>query len=91
MYDGQDPDLFDHFSAVEQRTGVYTAIDYAAILEHLVETWKIADLSVSGNAASAQRYLCSQAEKYRRIADRYMDTIEQQPRVKFSWIHDREA
>src|SRR5688500_10159193 len=31
MYDGKDPDLFEHFSLVAQRLGVYTVLDYAAI------------------------------------------------------------
>jgi acyl-[acyl-carrier-protein] desaturase len=42
MYDGKDPDLFDHFSVIAQRTGVYTVRDYAAIVRHLVRTWDIA-------------------------------------------------
>ncbi|XVF84260.1 hypothetical protein PTKIN_Ptkin17bG0018900 [Pterospermum kingtungense] len=32
MFDGQDDNLFDHFSAVAQRHGVYTAKDYADIV-----------------------------------------------------------
>ncbi|GAB4844699.1 Stearoyl-[acyl-carrier-protein] 9-desaturase 6, chloroplastic [Ancistrocladus abbreviatus] len=36
MYDGRDPLRFDHYSTVAQRLGVYTAEDYADILEFLV-------------------------------------------------------
>ncbi len=51
MFDGKDPDLFDHFAGVAQRLGVYTAADYARIVEHLVATWKVAARAVSGKAA----------------------------------------
>jgi len=91
MYDGKDPDLFDHFAVVAQRTGVYTVRDYADILAHLVETWNLAGRSVTGKAARAQAYLCSQAEVYQRMAEVYEQRIAQEPRVRFSWIHDREA
>jgi acyl-[acyl-carrier-protein] desaturase len=91
MYDGKDPDLFDHFAVVAQRTGVYTAHDYARILDHLVRTWDLAGRSVSGAAARAQDYLCGQTEIYRKTADRYERRIEEEPRVRFSWIYDRTA
>jgi acyl-[acyl-carrier-protein] desaturase len=43
------------FSAVAERTGTYTAFDYADIVEHLVQRWKIAERSgLSGEAAEAQ-------------------------------------
>nr|GEX79795.1 ABC transporter B family member 25 [Tanacetum cinerariifolium] len=45
MYDGRDDNLFEHFSAVAQRLGVYTAKDYADILEFLVGRWKVSDLT----------------------------------------------
>src|SRR5947207_1473097 len=44
MFDGKDPDLFDHFAAVAQRTGIYTIRDYASITDHLLKTWNIAGL-----------------------------------------------
>lgn len=91
MYDGKDPDLFDHFAVVAQRTGVYTVRDYADILDHLVRRWKLAQRTVTGKAALAQDYLCRQAEFYHRMAERYEKRIHQEPRVRFSWIHDRKA
>ena len=89
MHDGKDPDLFDHFSVVAQRTGVYTVRDYASILQHLVKAWNIAERVVSGEAARAQDYLCRQAERYERIADRMTAALEKEPHVAFSWIGDR--
>jgi len=87
MYDGKDPDLFDHFAVVSQRTGVYTALTYAEIIGHLVETWGVAGRSLSGKAAKAQDYLCHQAERYQFFAAEIAEKIAQQPRVEFSWIH----
>ncbi len=86
MFDGHDPDLFDHFAAVSQRIGAYTAFAYAQIIEHLVESWGIAHRSLSGKAAKAQEYLCQQGDRYRRFADEINDAIAKQPRANFSWI-----
>jgi acyl-[acyl-carrier-protein] desaturase len=91
MDDGRDPDLFDRFATVAQRAKVYTAHDYAAIVEHLVGAWKVAGRSVKGAAARAQDELCRLAERHHRLADRMASVVEKQPRVAFSWIHDREA
>ena len=90
MFDGKDPQLFEHFSAVAQRLGVYTIRDYASIIDHLVRTWKIASLSVSGTAARAQALLCDLATKYERIADEAAETLSK-TRFQFSWIGGREA
>ena len=91
MYDGKDPDLFDHFSVVAQRTGVYTVIDYAGIVRHLVEAWGIAGRSVSGKAARAQDFLCKHAEKVESMAEAVEARIAKESLVPFSWIHDRTA
>jgi len=91
MDDGRDPDLFDHFAVVAQRTNVYTVRDYASIIEHLVKTWNIAGRTVTGTAAQAQDDLCRQAERYARLAERASATLEKQPPVAFSWIRDRKV
>ncbi|MFA9479732.1 acyl-ACP desaturase [Phycisphaerales bacterium AB-hyl4] len=91
MYDGKDPDLFDHFSVVAQRLGVYTVRDYASIVRHLVDTWGIANLPLTGKAARAQTFLCQHAERVELQADRVAERIAQEPRIRFSWIHDRLA
>jgi acyl-[acyl-carrier-protein] desaturase len=91
MYDGKDPTLFDHFATVAQRTGIYTVVDYAQILEHLLKTWRVADRQVSGKAARAQEYLCNLPKHYESIADRILETLEEQPPVAFSWIFDRKV
>jgi acyl-[acyl-carrier-protein] desaturase len=91
LYDGKDPDLFDHFSLVAQRLGVYTVMDYAAVVRHLVEEWRIAGRSVSGKAARAQDFLCRHAEKVESTADAVAERVAKVPPARFSWIHDREA
>ncbi|PPD89674.1 hypothetical protein GOBAR_DD13404 [Gossypium barbadense] len=57
MYDGQDENLFDHFSAVAQRLGVYTASDYADIVEFLVDRWNVKELTgLSADGRKAQDF-----------------------------------
>ena len=91
MYDGKDPDLFDHFAIVAQRAGVYTVHDYASIIDHLVKIWEVATRPVTGKAAKAQEYLCRQAERYASYADEITESLKRQPQIAFSWIHDRKA
>jgi acyl-[acyl-carrier-protein] desaturase len=91
MNDGQDPDLFDHFAAVSQKAGTYSVRDYASIIKHLIETWGIADLSLTGKAAKAQDYLCRQPERYEYLAGMIEPTIAEQPTHPFRWIRGRSA
>ncbi|KAL0354094.1 UNVERIFIED_CONTAM: Stearoyl-[acyl-carrier-protein] 9-desaturase 6, chloroplastic [Sesamum angustifolium] len=44
MYDGRDPNLFQHFASVAERIGVYTAIDYVEIMEFLIGQWRLEPL-----------------------------------------------
>ena len=90
MSDGIERDLFSRFSVVAQRIGVYTARDYANIIEHLVTYWQIPGVSgVSGAAAEAQDYLCGLAAYYQRFAERVEARPARQPRAPLSWIFDR--
>ncbi len=90
MADGETTDLYDQFAAVAQRIGVYTIHDYADIIEHLVDYWKVAGLSgLAGEAAKAQDYLGSLAQRYRRLADRAKQKLSEQPKRSFRWIFNR--
>ena len=89
MEDGRDPDLFDHFATVAQRTNVYTVRDYAAIIAHLVTAWDIAGRVVSGEAAQAQEEVCRQSERHLRLAERVSAALAKQPPRAFSWIRHR--
>ncbi len=91
MFDGQDPDLFDHFAVVSQRIGAYTVLAYAQIIEHLVEAWGVAHRSLSGKAAKAQDFLCRQAERYRLLADQGAEALAKQPPTRFTWVHGCEV
>ncbi len=91
MFDGKDPDLFDHFGSVTQRIGAYTFQDYGEIIAHLNEAWDIEHRSVSGKAAKAQEYICRQPRRYDRLAAEIASRVTEQPRVRFSWVHDRQV
>ena len=91
MFDGKDPDLFDHFSVVAQRLGVYTVADYVSITRHLVDTWDVGARSVTGKAARSQEFLCKHAERIESQAERAAERLAAEPRYPFSWIHDRTA
>ncbi|XP_017974120.1 PREDICTED: stearoyl-[acyl-carrier-protein] 9-desaturase, chloroplastic isoform X2 [Theobroma cacao] len=92
MYDGRDDNLFDHFSAVAQRIGVYTAKDYADILEFLVERWKVKELTgLSADGRQAQDYVCGLPPRIRRLEERAQGRARQAPSIPFSWIFDREV
>jgi acyl-[acyl-carrier-protein] desaturase len=68
---GKDPNIFTNFAAITQKIGVYTAWDYAGIIEHLVSIWKIETLTgLKEGVAKAQDYLCTLADRYKKIAER---------------------
>ena len=75
MYDGRDDGLFARFSAVAQRLGVYTARDYADIVEFLVKRWKLETLEagLSGDGRRARDFVCGLAPRMRRAAERAED------------------
>ncbi|XP_043698063.1 stearoyl-[acyl-carrier-protein] 9-desaturase 6, chloroplastic-like [Telopea speciosissima] len=94
MYDGQDPNLFDHFATVAQRIGVYTAGDYADILDFLVGRWKLEKLEGLNSAANeAQDFVCRLAPRFRKLHQRAEERGRKtKPRtVRFSWIFDKEV
>ncbi|CAN6440083.1 unnamed protein product [Victoria cruziana] len=92
MYDGQDDKLFDHFSAVAQRLGVYTASDYADILEHLVKRWNVEKMAgLSSEAQEAQDYVCGLAPRFRRLEERAQARAKKASKVPFSWIFNKEV
>jgi acyl-[acyl-carrier-protein] desaturase len=91
MDDGRDADLFDHFAVIAQRLNVYTVRDYAAIIDHLVRVWNIAERSVAGGAARAQDEVCRLAERYARVADRTAVALARQQPVAFRWLRGRKV
>lgn len=94
MYDGEDPHLFDHFSAVAQRRGVYTADDYADILEFLIGRWGLEKLEgLTAEGRRAQDFVCGLAPRIRKLQERADEKAKKMgPQgVKFSWIFNKEV
>lgn len=90
MYDGRDDNLFEHFSAVAQRLGVYTAKDYADILEFLVGRWKVENMTgLSGEGRRAQEFVCGLPPRIRRLEERAQGRAKELSPVPFSWVFDR--
>ncbi|MFC3879114.1 acyl-ACP desaturase [Algoriphagus namhaensis] len=80
---GNNPTLFKDFSAITQKIGVYTGWDYARIIDHLVNTWKVETLTGLNDVASkAQDYLANLADRYMRLADRMKAPDE----IKLAWM-----
>ncbi|CAL5414175.1 unnamed protein product [Camellia sinensis] len=90
MYDGHDDDLFMHFSTIAQRLGVYTAMDYANILDFLVDKWNVEKLSpLSPEGRKAQDYVCGLGPKIRRLEERARLKSKERFAIPFSWIFNR--
>ncbi|KAK4718653.1 hypothetical protein R3W88_016991 [Solanum pinnatisectum] len=90
MYDGQDPNIFKHFSAIAQKQGVYTSRDYAEILEFFITRWELEKLEglTNGEARRAQDFVCKLPRKIRRFENR--DKILESCPVKFNWIFNKQ-
>jgi len=95
MTDGHDVNLYENFSNVAQRLGVYTAIDYAEIIGHLVKKWDLEHIEgLSGEGEKERDYLCNLPRRYKRLAERSMNkksSDADEPLQSFSWIHGRKA
>ncbi|KAL5998042.1 hypothetical protein ACLOJK_008976 [Asimina triloba] len=92
VHDGQDEKLFEHFSAVAQRLGVYTAKDYADILESLLSGWDVEKITcLSAGGRQAQDYVCRLPAKIRRVEERAQLRAKEAPATPFSWIFNREV
>lgn len=94
MTDGVDSNLYENFSAVAQKLGVYTAIDYAEIIGHLVKRWDLENVEgLSSDAEKEREYICKLPARYKKLAERSMNrkkkVNEEEPEVAFSWIHGR--
>jgi acyl-[acyl-carrier-protein] desaturase len=83
MDNAKDDNLFARFAAVTQKMGIYTATDYAGIIKHLVEQWKLETITgLKDYSAKAQDYLCNLAERYRKVAERMKPPTE----TNLAWL-----
>ncbi|KAI9186269.1 hypothetical protein LWI28_015590 [Acer negundo] len=96
IYDGQDDNLFKHYSAVAQQLGVYTAKDYVDILEFLVGRWNVEKLQsgLSGEGRRAQDFVCELPLRIRKMEEKSMEKTKKHgcitSTVPFSWIFGRQ-
>lgn len=80
--------LFADYSSVAERTGVYTAFDYADIMDNLISRWKVGDITgLSEEALAAQDYICKMPPRIRKLAERAQARRNRGKKVeaKFSW------
>ncbi|XP_073037797.1 stearoyl-[acyl-carrier-protein] 9-desaturase, chloroplastic [Primulina eburnea] len=92
MYDGTDDNLFENYSSVAQKLGVYTAKDYADILEFLVARWEVEKLTgLSGEGRKAQDYVCKLPPRIRKLEERAAARAKEVSSAPFSWIFGREV
>lgn len=83
MDDSPEDNLYKRFSEITQKIGIYTAWDYARIIEHLVQLWKVPHVTgLDGLAAKAQEYLSSLSERYQRVAER----IKAPETISLAWL-----
>lgn len=81
--DGPNPTIYDQFSAITQKVGIYTGWDYARIIDHLVKLWKVETVTGLNDVASkAQDYLSGLSARYMRLADR-MKTPDE---ISLAWL-----
>ncbi|KAK9806086.1 hypothetical protein WJX72_000534 [[Myrmecia] bisecta] len=88
--------LFADYSSVAERIGVYTAYDYADIVEHLVKKWKVDELTcLSAEGLMQQEFLCKHADRIRRLAFLHEERRKREQargRLRtgqFSWVKQR--
>ncbi len=85
--DNKNPNLFKDFSAAAERVGVYTARDYAEIINHLNNEWEIAEVKVTTiEASQAQEYLLNLPERYLKLSDRKRSSERTFDPKYFSWL-----
>jgi acyl-[acyl-carrier-protein] desaturase len=92
MYDGENENLWDQFSGVAEKLGVYTAEDYATIIEHLNRRWRLGDREfLSGRGAEAQEYLMALPNRIRRLAAAAARRKAKKAgkEAKISWVYNR--
>ncbi|XP_010258459.1 PREDICTED: stearoyl-[acyl-carrier-protein] 9-desaturase, chloroplastic-like [Nelumbo nucifera] len=92
MFDGQDENLFQHYSTVAQRLGVYTAKDYNDILECKVSKWNVEKLTgLSSEGRRAQDYVCGLVPKFRKLEEKVAMRAKRAPTIPLSWIFYRQV
>ena len=77
--------LFDQFSVVAQRVGVYTGFDYVGIIEKLNTAWEIDKITdLTAEAEKARDYLMKLPERMYRITERI---VTPDTKFEFKWMN----
>eukprot|EP01018_Ginkgo_biloba_P001018 Gb_25465 [translate_table: standard] len=72
--------------------GVYTASDYADMLEFFVKRWNVEKLcGLSSEGRKAQEYVCKLAPRIRKLEERAQEMSKGGQSCPFSWIFNREV
>ena len=81
---GQKGSLFDDFSTVAQRIGVYTGFDYVDILNKLNSFWEIDKITnLTPDAEKAREFLMKLPNRMYKITERI---IVPDTKFEFKWI-----
>jgi acyl-[acyl-carrier-protein] desaturase len=79
--------LFDQFSIVAQRVGVYTGFDYVSILEKLNNVWEIDKITgLTAEAEKARDYLMKLPERMYRVTERI---VVPTTKYDFKWMQPK--
>lgn len=90
MADGADGDVFSVFSAITQRNGIYTTLDYARIMEHLVKLWDVAGRTpITDEGKKSQDYVAALPARYLKLAERAEARQPRPPLRPLPWLFDR--
>ena len=79
--------LFNDFSTVAQRVGVYTGFDYIEILKKLNSAWEIDRITgLTAEAEKARDYLLKLPDRLYRITERI---VIPETRFQFKWLNPK--
>ena len=85
--------LYEDFSRVATDLNVYTGVDYADIIEHLNDFWKIDQVTgLTPEAEEAQEYLMKLPVRFTKLAQRQQKAFDKAPREPrpWAWLNGRE-
>ena len=81
---GKKTSLFDQFSIVAQRAGVYTGFDYVDIMRKLNMLWSIDKITgLNSEAEKARDYLMRLPDRMYRLAER---SVIPDTKYQFKWM-----
>ena len=92
MAEPSNPNLYDDFARVATDLNVYTGVDYAEIIEHLNEFWKIGEVTgLTPEAEEAQEYLMKLPVRFNKLAQRQAKSLAKKPREpkEWAWLNGR--